>query len=155
VTVTITERIQSELASAAKAQDRQRLAALRLVLDALKKASKAARGELDEEAEIAVHKRERQRRVEAAEAYRKGGRVELAEGEESEAALIDQYLPEQISDEELEALVAEALAQTGAESAREMGKVMAAVMPRVGGRADGRRVNELVREKLDTGGGAA
>jgi uncharacterized protein len=155
VTETITERIQSELALAAKAQDKQRLAALRLVLDALKKASKEARGELEEEAEIAVLKRERKRRVEAAEAYRKGGRVELAEGEESEAALIDQYLPEQISDEELEALVAEALAQTGVESAREMGKVMAAVMPRVGGRADGRRVNELVREKLDTGGGAA
>jgi hypothetical protein len=158
VSVTITERIQSQLAEAAKAQDRWRLAALRLILDALKKASKEARGELEEEAEIAVLKRERKRRVEAAEAYRSGGRADLAEGEETEAALIDEYLPEQISDRELEALVAEALAQTGAESPGEMGKVMAELMPKVGGRANGKRVSELVREKLaggTSGGGAA
>jgi uncharacterized protein YqeY len=154
VAVTITDRIQSQLAEAAKAQDRRRLAALRLILDALKKASKEARGELEDEAEIAVLKRERKRRIEAAEAYRSGGRADLAEGEETEAALIDEYLPEQISDQELEGLVAEALAQTGAESPREMGRVMAELMPKVGGRADGKRVSELVREKL-TGGEAA
>jgi uncharacterized protein YqeY len=148
VSATITERIQSQLTAAAKAQDRQRLAALRLILDALKKASKEARGELDEQAEIAVLKRERKRRVEAAEAYRKGGRAELAEAEEAEAALIDEYLPEQISEDELEALVAETVAQTGAESPREMGRVMAEVMPKVGGRADGKRVSELVRARL-------
>jgi uncharacterized protein len=151
VSVTITERIQSQLAAAAKAQDKRRLAALRLVLDALKKASKEARGELEEQDEIAVLKRERKRRVEAAEAYRRGGRGELAAGEEAEAALIDEYLPEQISDQELETLVAEALAQTGAESPREMGRVMAELMPKVGGRADGKRVSELVREKLAAG----
>jgi uncharacterized protein len=148
VSATITERIQSQLAAAAKAQDRQRLAALRLVLDALQKASKEARGELDEQAEIAVLKRERKRRVEAAEAYRKGGRTDLAEAEEAEAAVIDEYLPEQIPEDELEALVAETVAQTGAESPREMGRVMAEVMPKVGGRADGKRVSELVRQKL-------
>lgn len=152
---TITERIQSQLAAAAKAQDKRRLAALRLVLDALKKASKDTGGELDEEAEIVVLKRERKRRVEAAEAYRGGGRPELAEGEEAEAALIDEYLPEQFADHELEALVGEAVAQTGAESPGEMGKVMAELMPKLGGRADGKRVSELVREKLAGGGEAA
>jgi uncharacterized protein len=148
VSATITERIQSQLATAAKAQDRQRLGALRLVLDSLKKESKEARGELDEQAEIAVLKRERKRRIEAAEAYRKGGRADLAEAEEAEAAVIDEYLPEQMSEDELEALVAETVASTGAGSPREMGRVMAELMPRIGGRADGKRVSELVREKL-------
>jgi uncharacterized protein YqeY len=146
--MTITKKVQSDLAVAAKARDQQRLGALRLVLDALNKASKEARSELDEEGEIAVLKRERKRRAEAAAAYREAGRNETAEGEEAEAALIDEYLPEQISDEELERIVGEAVAETGAESAKEMGKVMSAVMPKVGGRADGKRVSEQVREKL-------
>jgi uncharacterized protein YqeY len=146
--VTITEQVQADLAVAAKARDQQRLAALRLVLDALKKASKEARGELDEQGEIAVLQRERKRRAEAAVAYREAGRDETAAGEEAEAALIDEYLPEQISDEELDQIVSDAVGETGAESAKEMGKVMAAVMPKVGGRADGKRVSERVREKL-------
>ena len=147
--MTITERVQSDLAAAAKARDQVRLAALRLVLDALRKEAKEARRELDEQQEIAVLKRERKRRAEAAEAYRGGGRAELAEKEEAEGALIDEYLPEQLSDEELEGIVSEALAETGAASAKEMGKVMSAVMAKVGGRADGRRVSELVRSKLE------
>jgi uncharacterized protein len=146
--VSITERIQTDLATAAKARDRERLAALRLVLDALKKAAKEARGDLDEQGEIAVLKRERKRRLEAAEAYRGGGREELATAEEKEAEVIQEYLPEQISDTELDALVSEAINETGAQSPGEIGKVMGVVMPRLGGRADGRRVSELVREKL-------
>ena len=146
--MTITERVQSDLAAAAKARDQARLAALRLVLDSLRKEAKEARRELDEQQEIAVLKRERKRRAEAAEAYRGGGRIELAEKEEAEGALIDEYLPEQISDQELEALVNDAVGETGAQSPKEMGKVMAAVMPRLGGRADGRRVSEAVRERL-------
>jgi uncharacterized protein YqeY len=146
--MTITERVQSDVAIAAKARDQQRLAALRLVLDALKKASKEARGELDEGSEIAVLQRERKRRAEAAAAYREAGRDETAASEDAEAALIDEYLPEQLSDDELDRIVSEALAESGAESAKEMGKVMAAVMPKVGGRADGKRVSALVREKL-------
>src|SRR6266511_2939630 len=136
----ITERIQADAKAAAKAQDRERLAALRLLLDALNKEAKEARGALDEQREIAVLKRERKRRGEAAEAYRKGGRDELAASEEAEAALIEQYLPAEITDDELESLVADALRETGADSQKEMGKVMAAVMSKAGGRADGRRV---------------
>jgi uncharacterized protein len=146
--LSITERIQADATTAAKARDRERLAALRLVLDALNKEAKEARGALDEQREIAVLKRERKRRAEAAEAYRKGDRSELASSEEAEAALIETYLPAEISDEELESLVADALSETGAASQKEMGKVMAAVMSKAGGRADGRRVSELVRSKL-------
>lgn len=146
--MSITAQIQSDMSAAAKAQDRERVAALRLVIDALQKEAKQARGDLDEQAEIAVLKRERKRRAEAAEAYRKGGREEAAAAEETEAALIDAYLPAQISDDELQALVADALAETGAQSPKEMGKVMSAVMAKAAGRADGRRVSELVKERL-------
>jgi uncharacterized protein len=146
--LSITERIQADATAAAKAKDRDRLSALRLVLDALGKEAKEARGPLDEQREVAVLKRERKRRAEAAEAYRKGGREELAGSEEAEAELIEAYLPAEISDDELEALVADALSETGAASQKEMGKVMSAVMAKAGGRADGRRVSELVRSKL-------
>jgi uncharacterized protein YqeY len=146
--LSITERIQADTTAAAKAQDRERLAALRLLLDALGKEAKDARGTLDEQREIAVLKRERKRRAEAAEAYRTGGRAEAAAAEEAEARLIEEYLPAEISNEELEALIADALSETGATSQKEMGKVMSAVMAKAHGRADGRRVSELVRSKL-------
>lgn len=149
--MTITERVQTDLTAAAKARDQERVTALRLVLDALKKEAKEARGDLDEQAEITVLKRERKRRVEAAEAYRGGEREELAAREEAEAAVIDEYMPEQLSDAEVEATVEAVVRETGAESARDIGKVMSAVMPRLGGRADGRRVSEIVREKLERG----
>ena len=146
--MSITERIQADATAAAKAKDRERLAALRLLLDALNKEAKEARGALDEQREVAVLKRERKRRAEAAEAYRKGGRDEPAAAEEAEAAIIAQYLPAEISDDELESLVADAMSETGAASQKEMGKVMSAVMAKAGGRADGKRVSELVRSKL-------
>jgi uncharacterized protein len=148
---TITDRVQKDMTAAVKAREQQRLATLRLVLDALKKESKAKQAELDEEAEIAVLQRERKRRAEAAEAFRSGGREEQAEAEEAEAALIDTYLPEQLPDSELEAIVSAAVEETGASSQKEMGKVMAAVMPKIGGRADGKRVSAVVREKLSAG----
>jgi uncharacterized protein YqeY len=146
--VTITERIQSDLTVATKARDQERVAALRLVLDALKKEAKKAGDELDEQREITVLKRERKRRVEAADAFRGGERTELAAKEDAEAAVIDEYLPDQLPDTELEAIVSEVVDETGAESPREIGKVMSAVMPRLGGRADGKRVSEIVRRKL-------
>jgi uncharacterized protein YqeY len=148
ISLSITQRIQADTTAAAKAKDRERLAALRLLVDALNKEAKEARGTLDEQREIAVLKRERKRRAEAAEAYRKGDRSELAAAEEAEARVIEEYLPAEISDEELEALVADALSETGAASQKEMGKVMSAVMAKAGGRADGRRVSELVRSRL-------
>jgi uncharacterized protein YqeY len=117
--------------------------ALRLLVSELQKAAK----EGDEE-EVPVLQRERKRRLEAAEAYRDGGRVEAAEAEEREADLIASYLPEQLSDDELNAIVGDAVAESGASSPQEMGKVMAVVMPKVKGLADGKRVSAAVKEML-------
>jgi len=113
------------------------------VLSELQKAAKEG-----DDDEVAVLRRERKRRLDAAKQFRDGGRGELAAKEESEAELIAAYLPAELSDDELAALVAEKVEQTGAESPKDMGKVMGAVMPAVGGRADGKRVSALVREKL-------
>ena len=129
-----------------KAGERERVGALRLVSSELQKAHKEASG--GEADEVAVLQRERKRRLEAAEAYRDGGRADRAEAEEREAELIGSYMPEQISDEELSAIVGDAVAESGATSPKEMGQVMSLVMPKVKGRADGKRVSNAVKEKL-------
>lgn len=126
-----------------KAGDRESVATLRLVLSELQKAEKEGGSD-----EVAVLRRERKRRYEAAAAYREAGRDELAEAEESEAAVIEGYLPAELSDEELEAIVAEAVSESGAESPADMGAVMKGAMARVDGRADGGRVSAVVREAL-------
>jgi uncharacterized protein len=145
--VTLLERVQSDITAAMKSGERERVGALRLVSSELQKAHKeaAAGSEADE---VAVLQRERKRRLEAAQAYREAARQDLAEGEEAEAALIEAYLPAQLSDEELHAIVGDVVAETGASSPKEMGQVMSQVMPRVRGRADGQRVSTVVREKL-------
>ncbi len=142
----ILPQVQADAASALKSGDRERARALRLVVSELQKATKEAGG--DDSGEVAVLRRERKRRLEAADAYGDAGRTDLAEAERSEAALIEAYLPAELSDTELEALVGDAVAESGASSAKEMGRVMSIVMPRVEGRADGRRVSAAVREKL-------
>jgi uncharacterized protein len=144
--VSLLDRVKSDTTAALKAGDRERVGALRLIVSELQKAHKEASG--GEADEVAVLQRERKRRLESASAYRDGGRDDLAAGEEREAELIEAYLPEQLSDEELHAIVGDAVAETGASSPHEMGKVMSVVMGRVQGRADGKRVSALVREKL-------
>jgi uncharacterized protein YqeY len=142
------EQVRADTAAALKAGDRERAQALRLITNELQRAVKDSKnGEADE---AAVLQRERKRRLEAAEAYREAGREDLAGTEEREAALIEQYLPEQLSDDELHAIVGDAVAESGASSPKEMGKVMSLVMPRIQGRADGKRVSQLVKEKLST-----
>ena len=141
--MTVADRVKSDLTTAMKAGERERVGALRLVLSELQKAAKEGGDDA-----VAVLRRERKRRLDAAEQFRAGGRAELADREESEAELIAAYLPAELSDDELAALVAEKVEQTGAESPKDLGKVMGAVMPAVGGRADGKRVSALVREKL-------
>ncbi len=126
-----------------KAGDRERVHALRLIANELQKAAKENGGD-----EVEVLQRERKRRLEAAEAYRDGGRADAAEAEEREAEIIASYMPAQLSDEELEAIVGDAVAESGATSPNEMGRVMGLVMPSVKGRADGKRVSAAVREKL-------
>jgi uncharacterized protein len=141
--VTVLEQIQHDVKDAMRAREKERVHALRLIVSELQKAAKENGAD-----EVEVLQRERKRRLEAAEAYRDGGRAELAESEESEAELIASYMPEQLSDEELGALVGDAVAESGASSPKEMGKVMALVMPKVKGRADGKRVSAAVKEKL-------
>jgi uncharacterized protein YqeY len=145
--MSLLERVQSDITTAMKSGDRARVGALRLVSSELQKAHKdaAAGSEADE---VAVLQRERKRRLEAAEAYREAAREDLAEGEESEAVLIEAYLPAQLSDDELHAIVGDVVAETGAASPQEMGRVMSMVMPRIQGRADGKRVSAVVKEKL-------
>ena len=128
-----------------KAGDRERVSALRLIVNELQKAAKDGNAD-----EVAVLQRERKRRLEAAEAYREAAREDLADAEEREALIIEAYMPAQMSDEELRAIVGDAVAASGASSPKEMGKVMSAVMPQVKGRADGKRVSAMVQELLST-----
>lgn len=141
--MSVLDQVQSDARTALKARDRERAAALRLVVDVLQQDAKLGAGD-----EVAVLQRERKKRVEAAEAYERAGRAEQAAAERFEAELIEGYLPRQLSDEELAALVAEAVAETGASEQRQMGQVMSALMPKLGGRADGKRVSAAVRRKL-------
>ncbi len=144
--MSVLDQIRADTVAAMKAGDRQRAGALRLISSELQKAAKEPPdGGLDE---TTVLRRERKRRTEAATAYRDAGRADLAAGEEAEAEILAGYLPAEISDEELAALVGDALAESGATSVREMGKVMPLAMARVQGRADGRRVSAMVRERL-------
>ncbi len=141
--MTVLEQIQHDVKDAMRAREKERVHALRLIVSELQKAVKDNGAD-----EVEVLQRERKRRLEAAEAYRDGGRAELAESEEREAELIASYMPEQLSDEDLGAIVGDAVAESGASSPKEMGKVMALVMPKVKGRADGKRVSAAVKEKL-------
>jgi uncharacterized protein len=142
--VSITEQVRTDMNGAMKARDTQRVGALRLVLSELQKAAKE--GGTDEQA---VLRRERKRRLDAAEQFRQGGRPELAEREESEAELITTYLPAELDDSELNAIVEAAIAETGASSPKDMGAVMRAVMAKAEGRADGKRASARVREALE------
>jgi len=143
--MSILEQVQADAATALKAGERERAGALRTLASELQKSAKEAGDGGDE---VAVLRRERKRRLEAAEAYADAGRYDLVSAERGEAELIEAYLPAELSDAELEALVGDAVAEAGASSPKEMGRVMSLVMPRVEGRADGRRVSALVREKL-------
>ena len=141
--MSVLEKVREDTTAAMKAGEKERVGALRMIVNELQKAEKEGNGD-----ELAVLQRERKRRLESAEAYREAGRTDLAEDEEREAELIATYLPEQLSDEELRAIVGDVVAETGASSPKEMGQVMSQVMPKVEGRADGKRVSALVKELL-------
>ncbi|HSK49220.1 MAG TPA: GatB/YqeY domain-containing protein [Solirubrobacterales bacterium] len=141
--MSVLEQVQADVRTAMKAGERERVAALRLVVDVLQQDAKLGKGD-----EVAVLQRERKKRIEAAQAYEDAGRAEQAAAERFEAELIEAYLPQQLSDEELAELVAAAVEETGASEQRQMGEVMSALMPKVAGRADGKRVSAAVRAKL-------
>ena len=139
----VIEQVRGDMTSAMKAGEKDRVGALRLVLSELQKAEKDGGGD-----ELAVLRRERKRRLEAAEQFRGGGRPELAEQEEAEARIIAGYLPAELDDAELDAIVRAAIAETGASGPKDMGQVMKVVMAKAGGRADGKRASARVREAL-------
>jgi uncharacterized protein len=143
--MTLADTVKSDLTTAMKAGERARVGALRLILSELQKAAKEGSDD-----ELAVLRRERKRRVESASAFRAGGRDELADQEESEARMIAGYLPAELSDAELQAIVAAAVAESGASSPKDMGAVMKAAMPKVAGRADGKRVSAIATQALRT-----
>ena len=141
----LTDQVKQDLTTAMKAGEKERVEALRLVLSELQKAAKDGDGD-----ELAVLRRERKRRQESATAFRDGGREDLATHAEAELAIIETYLPKQLGDEELRAIVRDAVAETGATSPRDMGAVMKAAMGKTGGRADGKRVSARVQGALST-----
>ncbi len=141
--MTVADQLKTDLTTAMKAGEKERVGALRLILSELQKDAKEGAGD-----EVAVLRRERKRRLDAATQFRDGGRIEMATQEESEAELIASYLPVELSDEEIAAIVADAVSETGASSPKDMGHVMKAAMARVAGRADGKRVSARVQEAL-------
>ena len=141
-------RIQEELSAAMRDRDTERRDALRLVLSSLQSAQKELQRELHDEEELQVLQRERKRRTEAAEAFRAGGAEDKAAQEERELEVIEEFMPEPLSEDEIETIIDDVIAECGATSLRDLGRVMADVMPQVAGRADGGQVSQLVREKL-------
>jgi uncharacterized protein YqeY len=141
-------RLEDELKQAMVARDTDRRDALRLILASLRSAEKELQRPLHDDEELQVLQRERKRRVEAAEAFRSAGRDDQAAAEDRELAVLEEFMPAPLSEEELEEIIDDAIAEVGATSIRDLGRVMADVMPQVSGRADGSVVSQLVREKL-------
>ena len=141
-------RIETELKDAMKARDDVRTSTLRLTLSSLRSAEKELQRPLKEDEELQVLQRERKRRVESIKVFRDAGREEQAGREEEELAVLEALMPAPLSEDDLERIVDDAIAETGATSLRDLGRVMADVMPQVAGRADGSVVSQLVREML-------
>jgi uncharacterized protein len=146
--VKLISEIEDELKAAMKARDAERRDALRLILNSLKNSEKELQRPLSEDEELQVLQRERKRRVEAAEAFRAGGREAQAESEERELEILEEFMPEPLSEDEIEEIVDDVIAEVGATSMAHLGRVMADVMPQIAGRADGSVVSQIVREKL-------
>lgn len=146
--MTLIGEIEDELRQATLARESERRDTLRLILSALRSAEKELQRPLTGDEELQVLQRERKRRTEAAEAFRSGGREEQADAEERELAILEEFMPEPLSEDEIEEIVDNVIAEVGATSMRELGRVMADVMPQIAGRADGSTVSQLVREKL-------
>jgi len=150
--MSLQQQVNDDLKASMKARDKARTGALRMLLASLKNAAvaegKGPQGELADDAVVRLVQTEVKRRREAAAAFRDAGRDEQAASEEAEAAVYEAYLPAQLSDDELAAVVDDAIAETRAGGPQDMGQVMKAVMPRVAGQADGSRVSAMVKARL-------
>ena len=146
--MSLIEEIEEDLKEATLARDAARRDALRLILASLRSAEKELQRPLSDDEELQVLQRERKRRIEAAEAFRAAGRDEQAAKEDAELAVLEEFMPAPLTEEELERIVDDAIAENGATSMRDMGRVMKDVMPQIAGRADGAAVSQMLREKL-------
>lgn len=146
--MSIMRDLQEAVKVALRAGDKERVSALRMIVNELQKEEKQTRKELDTDAELAVLRRELKRREESVEAFKAGGRDDLAKREELPISIITELLPQQLNEAELGALIDRAVAESGASSVRDMGKVMAAVMTEGGARVDGKLASRLVKERL-------
>ena len=142
------EKIAEEMRAAIKAREQARVATLRMLMTAVKNTEVEKLHELSDDEVLDVIAREAKRRRESIEAFETGGRADLVEKETAELNVLESYLPDKLSDEELTALVDQAVAETGASSPKQMGEVMKALMPKIRGRADGAQVSALVKAKL-------
>ena len=146
--MTLIKEIEGELTDARKAREDERRDALALLLNALRGAEKELQRGLSDDEALQVLQRERKKRVEAIDAFAAAGRSERAEREEFELEVLEEFMPEPLSEDELEEIVDDVIAEVGATSLRDLGRVMADVMPQVSGRCDGSSVSQMVREKL-------
>jgi len=146
--MTLKEQLTNDMKEAMKAKEKDRLSVIRMVRGAVKQTEIDGKKELDDEGVIAVISKELKMRRDSLEEFTKGGREDLIEKTKAEIEVLMKYLPEQLSEDEVKALVKEAVEKTGAKEPKDMGKVMGALMPKVKGRADGKMVNALVKEML-------
>ncbi|MEO2083704.1 MAG: GatB/YqeY domain-containing protein [Desulfurobacteriaceae bacterium] len=143
------ERLREDMKEAMKSKDKVKLSTIRMINSLIKNAEIEKRGELTDDEIVQLLMKYAKQRRESIEMYEKGGRQDLVEKEKAELAVVESYLPKQLSEDELKEIVKKAIEETGASSAKDLGKVMKAVMPRVKGRADGSVVNRIVREMLE------
>jgi len=149
--VSITEQVKKDVVVAMKAHDKERVSALRMILSQLQMGAKEAAEDFGEEQEFKVLATEKKKRLQAAVGFRAGGREESAAKEEAEAGIIDTYLPQAMSDDDLAKLVDDAIEATGALDIKDMGKVMSQLMPLAAGRADGNVASAMVKKRLTAG----
>ena len=151
--MSLKEKLTADMKEAMKAREegRQRLGVIRLVRGAIRQQEIDGRRELDDEAVLSVISKEVKQRRDAIEEFQKGGRDDLVRQNEAEIAILVEYLPQQMTEDEVRSAVQEAIAATGASTPKDMGKVMKELMPKVKGRAEGKLVNQIVRERLDAG----
>ncbi len=145
------EKIMDDLKKAMKERNEVKVRTLRMVIASIKNWEVENTKEIDDDGMIAVLSKEAKRRKEAIEEYRKAGREDLAKAEEEELKIIESYLPERMSEEEIKELVLKTIEEVKATSPKDLGKVMKVIMPKVKGRADGKLVNEMVRKILSDG----
>lgn len=146
----VLEQLNEDMKEAMKAKERDRLTTIRMIKSAIQNEEIAKGRDLEADEEIAILSREKKQRLESYEEFEKAGRTDLLEKLDEEIAVVDKYLPEELTDDEVREIVNETIEEVGAESMQDMGDVMSKVMPKVQGRADGGQVNTLVREVLSS-----